>query len=127
MNNIRKVTKAQVVDAHIYLERTAETWSRLSANVPKALLEVTQQIHGNLMRATEEVFLAANIKDADEKISHLDMANVYIFVLYAKFQYLVDTRALSAGGFNEIMRQMTEAQTQIKKWKNALKSAQKND
>ena len=72
--------KAIHVEVHHTLCRAAEEFYRLSVNVPKTLLEVTQHIHGRFDMALYDVFRAANSKKLTTKLTHLELAKENVFI-----------------------------------------------
>ena len=61
--------KAIHVEVYHTLCRAAEEFYRLSVNVPKTLLEVTQHIHGRFDMALYDVFIPANKEHSLQQLS----------------------------------------------------------
>lgn len=104
---------------HLVLE-AAEFFSRLSPNIPKALIRVTQSIHGDLNAIAIELGEASKKVSAEEKLKHLDIAIDGLFNLHAEFEYLVRTKALTVKGANEVLIRIKQAYEESKKWKNSI-------
>lgn len=79
--------KAQLVEVHHTIEKAGECFSRISPNIPKALLEVTQHIHGRFDRALENVYRAANTMDKNDKLKCIEEAKDCVFFQYTSFEY----------------------------------------
>lgn len=88
---------ARLVKVHHTIEKAGECFSRISPNIPKALLEVTQHIHGRFDTALFNVFKAANTMDMEVKLKCIEEAKDSIFFQYTSFEYLVKTRAITVG------------------------------
>ena len=67
------------VELHHLICKAAEAYYRLSGNIPKALLEVNQHIHGHFDEALYNVFMAANTSDKKSKLDYLNKAKFFNF------------------------------------------------
>lgn len=65
-------------ELHHTICRAAEEFYRLSINIPKALLEVNQHIHGHFDEALYNVFMAANTSDKKLKLDYLNKAKITV-------------------------------------------------
>ena len=108
------------VEVHHVLCNAAEEFYRLSINIPKALLEVTQHIHGRFDMALYGVFRAANSKDLSTKLKYLRQAKENVFYQFTSFEYLVKTHALTLGSVNNVLLILKDAYDLLSKWHSAI-------
>ena len=107
---------AKFTEVYHLIMKAGEAFSRLSPNIPKALLEVVQHIHGSLDESTYHVFKASNTFDNTDKVRHLTVAQEDIFFLYNRIEYLVKARGISIGQANEFIIVLRECHVQLGKW-----------
>lgn len=107
------------------LEKCANVFSRLSSILPKQLLVVAQNIHGELCEALILVSKAGN-EPIPQKLDYLTKAERTLFYLYNRIQYLLETRSISIGQANEFAVELKEAYTQTCKWLNSTRRTMAN-
>lgn len=118
---LRKVSdKAQFVETYHLLMKAANTYSFISANIPNALLEVSQRIHGRFDDAAFNVFKASNTFDNSCKLMCINTAKDDVFYQFNSLEYLVKTRAITTKAANTVLDVLAEAHTQLTKWYNYL-------
>lgn len=112
--------KAVTVELYHTISKAAEEFYRMSVNIPKALLEVQQHMHGRLENALYHVYRAGNAYDAEEKLKSLSEAKTELFFEYSSIEYLVKTHAISIGAANILLATLSDAYKQASKWYNAV-------
>ena len=103
-------------ELHHTICRAAEEFYRLSINIPKALFEVIQHIHGRFDSALYNVYKAANSLDKETKIKSIRLAKQDIFFQYTSLEYLIKTHAITVGGANNVLLVRKDAYSQTCKW-----------
>lgn len=114
---------AKFTEVYHLLMKSAEVFTRLSPNIPKALLEVVQRIHGCLDESAYHVFKASNTYDVREKLMHLETAQSDVFYLYNRIEYLVKARGISIGQANEFILVLRDCHAQLGKWLTSVKKS----
>ena len=104
------------VELHHLICKAAEAYYRLSGNIPKALLEVNQHIHGHFDEALYNVFMAVNTSDKKLKLDYLNKAKLNIYSQYTHFEYLIKTHALTPQAANTVLTVLHECYVQACKW-----------
>lgn len=112
--------KMQVVDAYHEIMMAVEEFGRVSANVPKTLLEVTQHIYGRYDKAAIETLHAANTFELEEKAKSLGIAQECLFYQFNGLETLVKAHGLTIGAANNVIAATKIAHESIKKWRNSV-------
>lgn len=99
----------------------AEEYMRVSVNIPKALLEVQQHIHGSIDKAAYCTYKAEKEIDKQTKIQYINQAMDEIFFLFSRIDYLVKTKGITIGQANLLLDKMKLYHDELKKWFNYLK------
>lgn len=121
MNAIKPIDdRARLVEIHHTIEKAGENFSRISPNIPKVFIEVTQHIHGRFDVALEGVFKAANTKDLSEKLKCIELVKDAVFFQYTRFEYIIKTKALSVGGVETVLSVLRDANNQLGKWHSSV-------
>jgi len=110
--------KMQLTEVYHLIMKASMEYAKLSPNIPKALLEVQQHIHGRFDSAAYYAQKAANTRVKEEKLQYLHMAIDDIFYQYNSIEYLVKTKSLTVGAANNIIDLLSDCHSQLKKWLN---------
>ena len=108
-------------DAYHKVMSGAEEFSRISANVPKALLRVIQSIHGDLNTISMDAFKCGNERDIRKKILLLEDAYDGLLALFSEIEYLVRAKGMTVGQANNLLGILRDAHGQIGNWLASLR------
>jgi len=116
-NKLEKISDSmQFVECYHCIMMSGEAFSRLSVNIPKALLPVVQNIHQRYDNAAYHAFKASNSNDIDEKMKDIREAKNDIFFQYNSFEYLVKTKGITIGAANDCLLKLKDCYEQLDKW-----------
>lgn len=119
--NLHKISdKAQYTEVYHLIMKSAEEYSRLSMNVPRSLIEVSQHIHGHFDEAAYFAYRAMNIFEPKEKLLNINKSKDCIFFQYSSIEYLVKTKAITVGSANLLIDTLGLTFNQLCKWYNAI-------
>ena len=96
----------------------SEAYNRTACNMPKSLLKVNQDIHGDLCMSAKQVFIASNKERHEVKAQCLIVAQELLFNIYSSIEYCVKAKGMTIGQANEIILKLKEAHEEVKKWLN---------
>jgi len=113
----------QFVEVYHVTMQCAEQFMRLSINIPKQLLKVVQNIHGEFDNVTLYIYHAANTYNIKEKLDYLNLAIISIEDIYHSLDYIVRVKGLSIGATNTIITILKKALEQINYWKAKIESS----
>ncbi|MCQ2603634.1 MAG: hypothetical protein MJ215_01120 [Spirochaetia bacterium] len=115
-------TKFQQVHVYHLLMNLSRLYTEFSMDMPKALLEVNQAAHGALFRIGQCIFLAANTprEEAQKKLDHLVDGQLHVKELYNAFYYMVNSKAVTHGGFEHLCSEAMKIYDELENWKVAL-------
>jgi len=115
-------TKFQQVHVYHLLMNLSRLYTEFSMGIPKALLEVNQSAHGALFRVGQSIFLAANTpkEEVSRKLDYLIDGQLYVKELYNAFYYMVNSRAVTHGGFEHLCSEAMKVYDELENWKSSL-------
>lgn len=118
---LNKITdKARYVEVYHTIMRAARMFKNYSPNIPRALIEVNQHIHGRFDEAAFYSFLAANETETKEKLKAIRLASNYLFYQYNSFDYLVNAKGITVGAADTVLDIISDAYEQLQKWESSL-------
>ena len=91
-------------------------------DMPKALLEVNQAAHGALFHVGQSIFLAANMpkEEVQKKLDYLIDGQLHVKELYNAFHYMVNSKAVTHGGFEHLCSEAMKVYDELENWKGSL-------
>lgn len=118
LKQLQKISDQEEVKVSHEVNNAINAYMQLSPNISKTLLEVSQQMHGNLLKLDYYVYMAGFEKKGDpkEKSDYLEKALIHLLYCYRSLTYLVRVKALSVGAANNVIVPLNKAKSQIEKW-----------
>lgn len=118
LNQLQKISDQKEVKASHEVNNAINAYMQLSPSISKALLEVSQQLHGNLSKLDYYIYMAGCLKEDkfQEKIDYLAKAMIHLLYCYRNLTYLVKVQCITVGAANNVIVPLKKAKTQIEKW-----------